>query len=113
MSLFSLAKTAIRSIFIKPATMKYPFGPKRAYYANTRGRIVNNIEECIFCGICQKKCPTRALTVIKEEKTWKIDRMKCITCGSCVEHCPKKCLTMENIYSDPATEKKEEVYRHA
>ena len=110
MSLFVMVKTVIKSILKKPATVKYPFGPRRAYYKNTRGSIAIDINKCIFCGLCRKKCPTGAISVIKEEKKWKIDRLRCITCGYCIETCPKKCLSMENRYSGPSTGKKEDVY---
>jgi len=111
MSLFIMAKTAIKSILRKPATRRYPFGPKRPYYKNTRGRIEIDITKCIFCGLCQKKCPTNALTVIREEKKWKIDRMRCCSCGYCVEVCPKKCLSMKNEYMGPSTGEKKDIYQ--
>jgi len=104
MTAFSLSKTVMKSLFHKPATKMYPVIP-REWQAITRGHIENDIDDCIFCGICQKKCPTDAITVDKLNKTWTIQRMQCIQCGSCSDSCPKHCLSNENTYTTPHTEK--------
>lgn len=99
-----LGKMTLRSLFKKPATLMYPVIPRK-WQERTRGHIAIAADDCIFCGICQKKCPTNALTVDKAERTWTIERMKCIQCSCCVEACPTKCLTNENTYTTPSTEK--------
>lgn len=104
MSIFSMSKTVFKSLFSKPATLMYPIEP-RIPYKNTRGHIAITINDCIFCGICSKKCPSDAINVAKTEKQWEIDRFKCVSCNLCVEVCPKKCLTMENAYTSPSTGK--------
>ena len=96
-------------MFKKPVTRRYPFAV-RPYYKNTRGKIVIDTSKCIFCGICQKKCPTAAINVFRNDKKWGIDRLRCISCGYCVESCPKKCLEMKNESSLPLTERKKEVF---
>ena len=90
----------MRSLFGKPATKMYPVIP-REWKERTRGRIEIEIDSCIFCGICARKCPTDAITVDKETKTWTISRMSCIQCSCCVEVCPKKCLVNEAGYTTP------------
>jgi len=112
MSFFAITKTLLKSLFRKPATVAYPFGP-REYVKGTRGSIAIVVDQCIFCGICQKKCPTNALIVNRNDKTWTIARGRCISCGACVEVCPKKCLTMDEKYSEPGRKKQEEVFKHA
>lgn len=112
MSLFSFTKTVLKSLFSKPATLMYPFVPRK-FYENTRGSIAIKIEDCIYCGMCQRKCPTAALSVNKAEKSWSIDRLSCIACNYCVEVCPKKCLFMNKQYSESATAKNKEVFRGA
>lgn len=99
----------MRSLFKKPATLMYPVVP-REWQERTRGHIENEINDCIFCGICQRKCPTNALVVDKAKRSWTIERMACIQCSCCVEVCPKKCLTNENTYTTPSTEKIVDTY---
>lgn len=104
MSFLPMAKTILKSLVGHPATQMYPL-VKKEYYQGTRGHIANNLEVCIYCGICQKKCPTGAIAVNRTEKTWSIEPLSCITCSYCADNCPKKCLTMENRYSEAVTAK--------
>ena len=109
--LFTIAKTISRSLFRKPATRMYPY-IKKENFPVTRGRIFNNIEACIFCGICGRKCPTHAITVTKETKEYDLRSLQCIACGFCVEVCPVKCLTMENHYSSSVYGHNEGIYHY-
>lgn len=112
MPIFKMAKIVTRNLFSKPATVLYPV-VKKGVYANTRGSIGIEIEKCIYCGICSRRCPTGAIAVDKNEKTWTIEPFNCINCNYCVEVCPKKCLTMDNAYTTPATQKVKEVAQGA
>ena len=97
-------RTALKNLFSPPVTRPYPEQP-REYPERTRGHVEIDIDTCILCGLCSRKCPTGAITVNRAEKTWKIERFGCIQCGCCVETCPKKCLTMKNAYTQPGAEK--------
>ena len=108
---FTFTKTITRNFFKKPVTLKYPF-EKREPYPATRGRIFTVIEQCIFCGLCARKCPTNAITVTKESKEFDLRSLQCIMCSSCVEACPKKCLIMENQYSASVVKNTEGVYHY-
>ena len=92
-----ISKTIIRSLVGKPATLMYP-QRKRTYTVATRGKVENEIERCIFCRLCEKNCPTKALAVSKEKNQWEIDSLNCCLCRRCVEVCPVKCLSMANVY---------------
>ena len=105
--MISFTRIALRNLFRKPATRLYPQVP-RVYPARTRGSVVINIEDCIFCGLCSKKCPTSAIKVDRGDSSWQIRRFGCIQCGACVEACPKKCLAMNTAYTAPGGDKKEE-----
>ena len=82
----------------------YPVVP-RQWQERTRGSIGIEEGSCILCGICSKRCPTNAITVSRDGRTWTIERMRCIQCGSCVETCPKKCLIMYPEYTEPSATK--------
>lgn len=109
MSILSMTKTLFKSVIHGPYTVKYPLA-KKAVFERTRGSIDNDIENCIFCGMCERRCPTGALKVVKAEKKWSIERMNCIQCGYCVEVCPKKCLHMNNQYTAPSYTKTRDDY---
>jgi ech hydrogenase subunit F len=103
MTLFQIAKTVIRNLFSRPATLMYPFKPAKKF-SITKGRVENDINKCIFCGNCQRKCPTVAICVDRNAKTWEIDRYRCVVCNCCVEVCPVKSLRMDTDYTKPSTE---------
>ncbi|MDD5669706.1 MAG: 4Fe-4S dicluster domain-containing protein [Candidatus Omnitrophica bacterium] len=112
MSLFSMSWVVLKSLFKVPATVRYPFAQKH-YYENTRGKIMFEVNTCIFCGLCQRKCPAGAIMVERKDKKWELDRFKCIICGACVEACPKKCIHMEHTHTKPAVTKEKEKHIHA
>jgi formate hydrogenlyase subunit 6/NADH:ubiquinone oxidoreductase subunit I len=96
-----MARTALRNLFRRPATRRYPF-VVREPFAASRGRITIDFDACILCGACQRHCPANAILVDRAGGKWKIDRFACVNCGACVEACPKKCLFMEKERSKVA-----------
>jgi formate hydrogenlyase subunit 6/NADH:ubiquinone oxidoreductase subunit I len=98
MAFFKMAKTAIRTVVSRPATLMYPIRPGKKTRLS-RGHVVIDPSRCISCGMCMKKCPSEAICVEKDAKTWTIDRLRCVVCNSCVEVCPVKCLSMDLQYS--------------
>lgn len=108
MRTMKFAKTALKNLFSEPVTLPYPEKPME-YQERTRGHVEIDIDTCVLCGLCSRKCPSGVITVNRMEKTWKISPFGCIQCGCCVEVCPKKCLTMKQTYTQPGSEKTEEV----
>lgn len=98
MCLLGMTKTVLKNLFSRPATERYPFVAKE-FVPGARGKVDIEIEKCIYCSICQRKCPTAAIVVSKDPKTWSINRMSCISCNACVEVCPKKCLVLNVKYA--------------
>lgn len=104
MGSFKLGGMTTRSLFKKSECQMYPVNVREPF-ERTKGHVSNDIEACILCGICEKRCPTVAIAVDKAAGTWTIDVFRCIQCRACVLACPKNCLTMETTYSAPATAK--------
>lgn len=103
MGLMKFTGFALKNLFSKPATSNYPFEPA-TYPERSRGHIEIDIDDCIMCGMCQRKCPSGAITVDRAAKTWSIERMGCVQCENCVEGCPKNCLHIVPGYTAPSTE---------
>jgi formate hydrogenlyase subunit 6/NADH:ubiquinone oxidoreductase subunit I len=111
MAIFPMAKTVFRNLLSRPATRLYPTRVKEPFRtARTRGSIAIAIEDCIFCGLCQRRCPTDAIVVTKARKEWTIDRLRCCTCNACVEVCPVSCLTMLTTYTPPTVTRDKDVF---
>ena len=112
MSVFAMTRTVIRNLFSPPSTRVYPGRGKEPWRTpRSRGRIEIDIDTCIFCGGCVRRCPTDAIIVTKAQKEWNIDRLRCCTCNACVEVCPVKCLRMDNRYSAVTTTRDKDVFR--
>ena len=105
-----MSKLALKWAFSKPPTTQYPFEPRKAL-EGSRGWLLFNEANCVYCNVCAKKCPTDALVVNRPEKTWSIDRLRCITCGSCVEICPKKSLDLASAHAAPQVTKEREFHK--
>ncbi len=104
MSFFSMSKTLFKNLFHGPYTTQYPLKPKEKF-ERTRGKIEIDIDTCIFCSMCERRCPTGAIKVDKPKASWSIERFQCIQCGYCSDVCPKKCLRMDNQYTEPSHNK--------
>lgn len=95
-----MLKTILASLFKTPATIPFPHAVRREP-GPVRGKVVITLENCIFCGICGRCCPSGAIAVDRQEKSWAIDPFGCVQCGYCVESCPKKCLDMNPTLPSP------------
>jgi ech hydrogenase subunit F len=105
MKSFTMTKTITKNLLDGPATLMYP-KKQRTFPPMSRGKVEININECILCGMCSRRCPTYAIAAVsKAKKEWRIDRLKCCTCNLCVEICPVKCLSMDSKYFKSVTEK--------
>lgn len=112
MSILSMTKTLFKSIIHGPYTKAYP-AVKKDNYLRTRGSVEIDIASCIYCGSCERRCPTGAIKVDRGNSVWSIDRFKCIQCSYCNDVCPKKCLEMNNQYTAPSYEKARDEYTNA
>lgn len=71
-------------VFFKgcPLRCKWCANPESQSYQKEIMELPRN---CIHCGICQKICPSSAITV--EDGTYKIDRSRCQGCLKCADLC--------------------------
>jgi formate hydrogenlyase subunit 6/NADH:ubiquinone oxidoreductase subunit I len=91
----NLLPEAIRRFFSKPSTRRYPKQRPRIP-EGFRGKVEWNKDTCIFCTQCAVNCPSNAISVNGELKTWSIDIGKCIFCGKCQDVCPTKPKSVRN-----------------
>jgi glutamate synthase (NADPH/NADH) small chain len=98
---------AIKYLFKKPKTLRYPFEPKEPAQ-RYRGLHVNEWEKCTGCGNCKDICPNEAIVMVevpditpkpgeKNERP-QIDYGRCCFCGLCVDVCPPGCLRLSRDY---------------
>jgi formate hydrogenlyase subunit 6/NADH:ubiquinone oxidoreductase subunit I len=92
----------LRSLFKKPATVKYPF-EKDPVPKDFRGNVVFNPAKCIGCMICVNDCPAEAIDIIRVSETEKKFKMilhndRCIHCAQCVDSCPTKTYHMDGEF---------------
>jgi len=100
-----MLKLVWKNLLNKPATRLYPVA-KENTFERTRGRIFFEEKDCIYCGICARKCPADAIKVTRASNTWELDTLRCIICGECVNDCPKKCITMNSRRRSSGSNKK-------
>ena len=96
---------AIKYLFEKPQTIKYPFETKEIA-DRYRGFHKNDWEKCIGCGNCADICPNKAIEMVKipeikadpakgiKNERPQIDYGRCCFCGLCVDICPTGSLSL-------------------
>lgn len=94
----------------KVMTVYYP-EEKVALPEAYRGRPVlvareDGTEKCVACGLCEKICPAKAISIVAEETddgnrfpaSYLLDMARCVFCGYCEEVCPKEAIVMSAEY---------------
>jgi len=109
-----LTGSALKSLFQKPFTRKYPAVKPKVPF-NYRGKAIHIPDRCIYCGLCEKYCPSHAITVDKDNRTWRIDYGKCLFCQQCEEVCrdviKKNAIKLSSIYEIAETKKSNMIYQ--
>ncbi len=108
--MFEMTRNVLRNLMGKTSTRMYPF-VTREPFERFRGSLDINVDECIFCATCAKKCPSQCIEVDVKNRVWTCDSFACVYCSNCVENCPTQCMTMDPIHRPPAGEKSLIVYQ--
>jgi len=90
---------AIKQLFTKPATTKYPY-VKPQLCESYRGEPIFDYDKCIGCSLCERNCPSKAIEMVdaggKKRPQFRLD--KCIFCNNCIEVCPKDAVKPSTIF---------------
>ena len=100
-----MTKNILKNLITKKSTRPYPFVIREPFEIS-RGELYNDIDNCIFCSTCARKCPSQCITVDKEKGIWTCDPFACVYCGTCMEACPTHCLHHKRTWR-PVTDKRE------
>jgi len=126
-----IALEAIKNLFRRPYTRKYP-KEKADIPDNFRGKLTYNKKLCVSCGLCKAICPTDAVKLrIKKEKIklnddkskkfsyickysiHYIDMGKCVSCGLCVNVCPKDVISFTKEFEMAERDRKKLILRYS
>jgi len=99
-----MLNTVLRNLANKPATRNYPFEPSRTF-PKMRGRLFIHVDKCIFCRMCQMRCPSQCIYSDPKQAIWSYDPFECVNCGICMEVCPANCLFMDTKPRVPSPQK--------
>ena len=50
-------------------------------------------DTCVHCGLCTSVCPSRALTLDREQWALLYNENKCVGCNRCIPSCPTRSIT--------------------
>ncbi|WP_130837886.1 4Fe-4S binding protein [Lachnoclostridium sp. Marseille-P6806] len=103
---------AIRNLFKKPATERFPGSAAPKAAECYRGRLSYDPTKCVNCGMCIRVCAPQCMTrTIREidgetqEITFTFDMTSCTFCGMCADFCSQHSIVMTDDYmmvsSDP------------
>jgi formate hydrogenlyase subunit 6/NADH:ubiquinone oxidoreductase subunit I len=104
-SLIYLLPELWRTLFSRPITVRYPYGPLELP-SSFRGRIVIDPEVCRGCGMCVRDCPSAALALERESR----DKFRllhyhdrCCYCGQCEISCRLHAIKPSSEFVPPAS----------
>ena len=105
---FPVLGPALKNLFKKPFTNKYPFTQAQTYPA-TRAKLEFFQEKCIHCSLCAKVCPTEACVFHTKTKYPSFDRNICIGCALCEKACPKQAIKVGDDFHMASFDKKSNI----
>jgi formate hydrogenlyase subunit 6/NADH:ubiquinone oxidoreductase subunit I len=104
-------KNLLREVF----TRRYP-KEKPVLPHGFRGKLMHYPEKCIYCGMCERNCPSNCIHVDNKKKVWSHDIGQCLFCEQCVETChemPKRDALVMGIEYEITTKDKRKLKWHS
>ncbi len=108
-----LITSALGNLFRRRFTQRYPKVKPRVP-EDLRGKLYHDKSKCIYCGLCEKYCPSRSIVVDRISKTWSHDLGRCLFCAQCEETCrliPKRDAIKMSPEFELATHSKKSMLR--
>ena len=125
-------RITLRQLFAPAVTLLYP-EHHPVLPDGFRGRLHNEIEDCVVCNACAQICPVDCIHIAAEEapkgmvyamtsggvpikrnaSKFDIDMSQCCYCGLCTEVCPTECLVMTKDFEYSTYDRSELIYRFA
>jgi len=105
----TMIPNVISNLTRRPQTRLYPFEVRQPPLG-ARGHIDFDMEKCIFCSLCAKRCPADAIKVDRKGKTLTFEPLRCIVCEACIEGCAKDAITLYEQWRSPVTELYSKIY---
>jgi len=114
-SLVYLLPELWRTLFTRPITVRYPFGPLELppYF---RGKVTVEPALCTGCGACVRDCPAFALELERESDALSPSKGRekfrlihyhdrCAYCGQCQDVCPQGAIRLTSEYVPAAADR--------
>jgi NADH-quinone oxidoreductase subunit I/NAD(P)H-quinone oxidoreductase subunit I len=108
-------KKMFKTTFHRPVTIMYPY-EKEWIPDNYRGRPGLRFDKCIGCGICERMCPTKCISIVDADDNGatvqrpQVNLGRCMMCGYCAEYCPVNAMTVTPDYELAAYTREELIY---
>lgn len=104
-----MLSNVVRNFFGRAVTEGYPFQTRE--FEGYRGKLVNDIVSCIFCGACARVCPSRCIEVDAKGCSFSCDPNACVQCGICEEACPTGGLRLTVGHHRAPAYSKDEIFQ--
>jgi len=117
-SLVYLLPELWRTLFTRPITVRFPFGPLELppYF---RGKVTIEPALCTGCGACVRDCPAFALELEREDREeFRLIHYhdRCAYCGQCQDVCRQGAIRLTSEYVPAAADRdalRREFSKHA